>query len=260
MKTVLSLSMAVALCSMFAQADDSSKQANFSGHWVLDTSQTKNLPDGLESYSMDVNQDAQLLKVQTSLQGNLKPIENTSGSNSGGYPGGSSGGNPGRRGGGLGLPGRIGVGWPGGGMGLPGGGMGQPGGGMPGGRSGGSRRGESRTQGNNAAFTYYPQNAVFNLDGTESTAQFGGPVQSDATTKTEWAKGGKVLKLSLVGDLESAQRGGLQLKDQWDLAEDGQFLKVDRSVHSQGASGTVHLVFRKQQADSTRATAQDHAN
>ena len=59
---------------------------------------------------------------------------------------------------------------------------------------------------------------------------------------------------------ESAQRGGLQLKDQWDLAEDGQFLKVDRSVHSQGASGTVHLVFRKQQADSTRATAQDHAN
>lgn len=139
--------------------------------------------------------------------------------------------------------------------------MGLPGGGMPGGRGGGSRRGENRGQGNTAAFTYYPQKAAFNLDGSESTAQFGGPVESDATAKAEWAKSGKELKLSLVGEQGSSQRGGLQLKDQWNLTEDGNFLKVDRTVHSAGGSGTMHLVFRKQEADSNKSTSQDsHTN
>ena len=149
--------------------------------------------------------------------------------------------------------GRIGIGMPGSG------GMGGPmGGGMP---SGGTPRAESQSAGQIAAFTIYPESAVYKLDGSESTAQLGRQMQSDATLKADWAKSGKVLKLSVVENGDSGQRGGkTQVKDQWKLSKDAQFLMVDRNVHSLDGSGTVHLVFRKQAADSTNGAAQDQPN
>jgi len=94
------------------------------------------------------------------------------------------------------------------------------GGGNPGG-GGGRPRGEGRSQGSVAAFLLYPRSAVYKLDGSESAAQLGDPMQTDASTKAEWASGGEVLKLSLVGKGDSDRKGGeIQVKDQWKLAKD----------------------------------------
>jgi hypothetical protein len=255
MKRILSLYMALAFCPMFVRAETPPKPADFSGNWVLDISQTRNLPDGLESYSMVVKQDARQIQVETSLKGDLRPTDRSSGqSSSGGYPGGSPGGYPGGypggRGGGIGLPGGIGIGIPGGGVGGP------TGGGVPGG-GGGRPRGEGRSQGSVAAFMLYPRRAVYKLDGSESAARLGDPMQTDATSKAEWASGGEVLKLSLVGKGDSDRKGSeIQVKDQWKLAKDGQFLMVDRAVHSGRGSSTVHLAFRKQDTGSASGAAQ----
>jgi len=245
MKKILLAFLALAFCSTFVQAKEPAKPTNFSGNWVLNFGQTKNPPAGLQRYSMVVNQDEQQLKVDTSLQGDLQATPNRP--NSGGYPGGSPGGYPGGRrggmGGGLGLPGGIGIGMPGGGMGMPRGGGGRP-------------RAEGPLQGNVAAYKLYPQSAVYKLDGSESTVQLGDPEQTNATSKAEREKNGEVLKLSLVGNGDSDQRGGkIQLKEQWKLSDDGKSLKVDRSIKSPEGSGTVHLVFLKREADSTSGAA-----
>ena len=130
------------------------------------------------------------------------------------------------------------------------------GGGLPGG-GGGRPRGGGRSQGSVAAFMLYPRSAVYKLDGSESAAQLGDPMQTDATSKAEWASGGEVLKLSLVGKGDSDRKDGeIQVKDQWKLSKDGRFLMVDRAVHSGRGSTTVHLAFRKQDAGSAGGAAQ----
>jgi hypothetical protein len=120
---------------------------------------------------------------------------------------------------------------------------------MPGG-GGGGRGGEG--QGNVAAYKLYPQNVVYKLDGSASTAQFGDPDQTEATSKAELEKNGEALKLSLLGNENSGQRGGkIQVKEEWRLSQDGKSLRIDRSVKSPEGSGTVHLVFMKRDADSS---------
>ncbi len=241
MKKSLLAFLALAFCSPFVQAKQPSKPTNFSGNWVLNFGQTKNPPAGLQHYSMVVNQDEQQLKVNTSLEGDLQATPNTP--NSGGYPGGTSGGS-GRRGGMGGGVGGIGIGIPGVGMGMPRGGGGRP------------RTEGPSSQGNVAAYKLYPQSAVYKLDGSESTAQLGDPEQTNATSKAEREKNGELLKLSLVGNGDSDQRGGkIQVKEQWEFSKDGKSLKVDRSIKSPEGSGTVHLVFSKREADSTSGPA-----
>jgi hypothetical protein len=250
MKKTLVVFLALGFCSTLARAKQPSNAANFSGNWVLDFSQTKNPPAGLQNYSIVVNQDQQELKVQTSFQGELQPAQ----SGTSGYPGGSSGGYPGRRGGmggGMGMPGRGGIGMPGGGMGVPAGGGMPDDTGMPGG-GGGGRGGDGR--GTVAAYKLYPQNVVYKLDGSASTAQLGDPEQTEATSKAELEKSGEVLKISLVGNENSGQKSGkIQVKEEWRLSQDGKSLKVDRSVRSPEGSGTVHLVFLKKEVDLSRA-------
>jgi hypothetical protein len=238
MKKILPVLLALSFCSTIMQAKQPSKPTNFSGHWALDFSETKNPPAGLQHYSMVVNQDEQQLKVATSLQGDLQATPTTP--NSGGYPGGSPGGYPGGRRGGMG-----------GGMGMPGGGMGMPGGG------GGRPRNEGpSSQAYVAAYKLYPQSAVYKLDGSESTVQLGGPEQTNAISKAQQEKNGEVLKLSLVGNGDSGQGSGkIQVKEQWKLSEDGKYLKVDRTIKSPEGSGTVHLVFSMSEADSTNGAA-----
>jgi hypothetical protein len=245
MKKALLAVLVLAICPAFVQAKDPPNPANFSGSWALDFGQTKNPPAGLQAYTMVVNQDQKQLKVKTSLQGDLQPTQDES--NSGGYPGGSAGGNPGRRGGGIGrgmgIPGGIGIGMPGGGMGMPGGRGGRP-------------RGEGPSRGNIPAYKLYPQNAVYRLDGGDSTAQLGDPEQTDATSKAEWAKNGEALRLSLVGNRNGGQRGGkIQITDQWKFSKDRQYLMVDRNIHSPEGSGTIHLVFFKSDVGSTNGAA-----
>lgn len=272
MKRILVAALGLALCSTLSQAKDKSKAAggasttDFSGNWVLNTGESKNLPSGLDAYNMSVTQDSQQLKVETTLKGDLRPIDvPDSGAGSGGGPGSGTGtggtypGSPGRYPGGvgMGMPGRGGMG---GGMGMPGGGSrgpmgeGMPGDGMPGGGGGGGgrSRAQNRSQAEIAALRLYPPTATYKLDGSQSTATLGGPDASDATLKAEWNKDRTALKLSASGSEEAGQRSEqVQVKDQWKLSQDGQSLMVDRSVRSPEGSGTIHLVFRKQAADSS---------
>ncbi|MGH9342807.1 MAG: hypothetical protein ACRD19_03470, partial [Terriglobia bacterium] len=240
------------------------KPADFSGTWLLDLSQTKDMPQGLESYSMVVRQDPQALKVNTSLKGDVKEgmsgvnPNGSGGPNGSGYPGGSRGG---IHGGGMGGMGRMGGMGGMGRMGVPGGespmGEGMPGSGMPGGGSGG-QAGGSRRQGRShdtsGAFVFYPASATYSLDGTPSSAQFGGPMHGDASLKANWAKNGQELKMALDGNPYSSPGGGsLELKDQWKLSKDGQSLLVDRTVRAGRSSNTVHLVFHRQTTGSSHS-------
>ena len=143
----------------------------------------------------------------------------------------------------MGIPGRIGMGMPGGGMGMPrgGGGAGRP-------------RNEGPLHGDVAAYKLYPQSAVYKLDGSEATAQLGDPAQTNATSKAEREKNGEMLKLSLVGNGD--QKGGkIRINEQWKLSEDGKSLRVDRSIKSREGSGTVHLVFLKREAASNSSAS-----
>jgi len=230
--TLLAL-LALAVWMTSVQAKEPSKPTNFSGNWVLNFGQTKNPPDGLQGYSLVVNQDKQQLKVETTLQGDLESTPNTP--NTGGSPGGS--GRRGGMGGGLGLPGGIGIG-----MAIPGVGIGIPGGG------GGRPRSPGLSQGNVAAYKLYPQSVVYKLDGSEGTTQLCDREQTNATSKAERAKDGEVLKLSLVANGSSGNRGDkIQINEQWQLSEDGKYLRVDRSIKSPEGSGTVHLAFLKRE-------------
>jgi len=252
MKRACALVLMLACCTMIANAKSESNPANFSGTWVLDFGQTKNPPAGLQNYTIVVKQDQQQLKVETTLKGNPQaPPDDNSVNPGGNYPGGGGGYPGGRRGGmgGMGMPGRIGSDVPGG--------MGGSGGGMP--SSGRGRpRGEGRGQGVVAAYKLYPQNAVYKLDGSESTAQLGDSAGSDATLKAELSKGGEQIKLSMVGNEDPGQKGGkVELKDQWKLSRDGQALFVDRSIKSPEGSGSVHLVFVKQEAGTTSGAEEE---
>jgi hypothetical protein len=210
--------LALSVFTALAGAKSPSKPSDFSGQWVLDFNQTKNPPTGLEGYTIVVNQDPEQLKVTASIKGNLQQS-------------GGNGQHPRR---GRGYP--VGMGpvvWPG---------AGRP------------PTGQSQAQRLEiTGLKVYPPSAIYKLDGTPSTAQLGDRDRSAATAKAEWAKGGKQLKLTLTG--QGAEKSGqAQLKDEWKL--DGQYLKIDRNVHTPNGSKTLHLVFRKEVADATTAAAQ----
>jgi hypothetical protein len=243
----------VVLAAGASQAKSSSSNADFSGTWVLETSQTKNVPNGLESYTMTVTQSGQQLKVATALQGDLRPSPQIQ--NAGGYPG---GGNPN----GGGYPGG---GYPGGGPGgdYPGGGMGRIGplGGM--GRGGMGRGGMGRggpggmpsQRVEYMAYKYYPASVDYPLDGSQGSAQLGDSEQTPADAKAEWSGGGKELKLSLNSKDDTGDKANdITVKDLWKF--DGRYLKVARTVKTAHGSETVHLVFRKQVTEETPVPGQ----
>lgn len=253
MKKIVPVCFALTFCAAIAGAKTPPKPADFSGNWVLDTSQTKKVPQGLESYTMRVAQAAGRMKVQTTVKGDLRPTGDLNAP----YPQGGPGtGYPGRYPGRMGSMGRMG------GMGTPVGGMGggpmsegmPTGAGVPGGAGGQPRMGR-HSSGTAAAFSVYPETAVYKLDGSESTVELGGPMHADATSKAAWAKSNKELKLSLAGATNSSWRGGsVEIKDQWKLSKDGQHLLVDRTVHAPSGSTTIHLVFDRQAAGSAKTS------
>ena len=234
-----------ALVAAVAQAKSSGENANFSGTWVLEVSQSKNVPDGLESYTMTVVQDAQQVKVQTALEGDLRPSPQTSSQNPNGYPG---GGYP--NGGGYPGGGYPGGGYPGGG-GMGRGGMGR--GGM--GRGPGGPTGMPSQRAEFMAYKYYPATAMYPLDGSQGSAQLGDSDQTPVDSKAEWSGGGKELKLSLNSQDDTGDKANdIRVKDEWKF--DGRYLKVARTVKTGHGSDTVHLVFRKQIAEDTTTPGQ----
>ena len=236
MKKALLLFWGVTFCAISAPAKEPSKPANFSGNWVLDFGQTKNLPAGLEDLSMVISQGQEQLRVETLLKGNLQPTPNVA--NSGGYPAGSSRGTSG-----AGRGGRSGRGS--GGMGPSGAGAQERGSRVPSGADGWPRM-EGASPGKVAGYQLYPHSAIFKLDGGEAAAQFGDSENTAATSKTEWAKNGEVLKFSLMGKQGPSRNGGnIEMKDQWRISGDGKSLMVDRSVKSPAGSGIVHLIFSR---------------
>lgn len=258
MKKSLPLLLGLVVGLTVLEAKSPTSTTDFSGNWVLDLGRSKNLPDGLDSYRLVVSQAAQQMKVESTLEGELKAVENVDApypggrgsGRGGGYPGGGypGGGYPGGRRGGMGIPG-VGVGWPGGGMGVPG--MPGTGQGGSGGSGGGRPRGQGKAQAAVAAFTFYPHLAVYALDGSEASTQLGGPASDEATTKADWEKNGQGLKLSLVQNGDSHSQ--IKLQEQWRLSKDG-LLTIERAVKSPGGSGTLHLVFFKQAAPPSTAS------
>jgi hypothetical protein len=234
--------LSLMLCCASADAKNAPKPTNFSGTWALDFTQSKDLPQGLENYRMVVSQDGEKVAVKTSVEGNLNRRRSSNAPNEGGegtgYPG---GGNPG------GYPGG---GYPGGSY--PGG-MGRmgrmPGVGFPGGRRGGYGGGGG-TRAEAAAFSLYPTDAVFLLDGAKSAGKLGGQKENNATLAASWAKKGKLLTLEMAGDEGFGMAGGqVKIKDQWKFSKDGQSLLVDRSVRMPNGSKTLHLVFYRKPAN-----------
>jgi hypothetical protein len=191
-------------------------QTNFSGTWVLDKDETGKLPPQLEDYRMVVTQSEQQLTVETKVEGDFRPPQRESGE---GFPGG--GGFPGGSGGG---------GFPGG----PGGG-GPPGGGPPSGMM---------------ALGMVIPNATYSLDGKETTAEVEEPMPGTATLKATWAKGGKGLELSVVRDLDfQGNSVTFTSKETWKLSEDGEVLKLERTIETPRGKDTVKLTFRKNQGE-----------
>jgi hypothetical protein len=228
MKSILLVLLALAFSSTLVSAKKPSKATDFSGNLVLDFGQTKNPPAGLQDYRMVVSQDERQLKVTTTLDGDLQVTPGTPNSAAGGSGGSSRGGYPGRRGG-------MGMGIPGGGTGMPRGG-------------GGGSHNEGPTSADVAAYQLYPKSAVYNLDGSKSSTQLGDSGQTNATSKA--VQGKNELKLSLVGKEDSGEGGRkIQIKEQWQLSDDGKTLKVERTVKSPDGSGTFHLVFSRKEAE-----------
>jgi len=90
--------------------------------------------------------------------------------------------------------------------------------------------------------------ATYSLDGKKTTDTL--PGIGTATLTAKWARGGKSLDLSMVHQetVNGQNLTALTAKERWTLSEDGQVLKVQRTVSTQQTSETVNLIFRKKPA------------
>jgi hypothetical protein len=216
-KAILSI-LGLVLLSSFA-ISVAAAQEDFSGDWVLDKGKTHDLPPGLKGYTMVVTQTEQQLVVETKLEGDLRTPE----------------GGPGE-----GPP--EGKGPPGGGF--PGGepGEGGPPGGGPG--AGGFPPGGPPV-GTMALRMVIPKASYF-LDGQESTAPLEQPMPGTAKLKAKWTKDKKGLELS---SFRETNFGGNSVtfttREKWALSDDGETLKIQRSVETPRGLDTIKLTFHK---------------
>lgn len=217
------------------------KNTDFSGIWVLDKTQTGNVPTTVESYTLRVGQDQEQLIVQTILQGEI-PRRGMGRGGGGGFPAGGGGGRGGRGGGG------------GGGRG---GGGGDAGGGEGGGLGGGGFSGGFSLPKDvvlGMALQMAIPQATYKLDGKETVIPIerpqgeGQPAQTAGSLalKASWKKNGKLLELQTTRKFKTLQgERSMTSKDRWELSEDGKTLTVKRSADM--ASGEeAKLVFTKQ--------------
>jgi hypothetical protein len=97
--------------------------------------------------------------------------------------------------------------------------------------------------GNTAVFTVAPE-ATYSLDGKKTADRV--PGIGDVTFRAKWGKDGKSLELWMVHTVVVDQLSvDTTSKEKWTLSEDGQSLKLQRTVSSQQGSSTANLTFRK---------------
>ncbi len=240
------------------------KPTDFSGAWLLDKTRTTDLPPTLESYNLQITQDAQQLTIVTSLRGEVAVrgmgagrsggMRGSGGGRGDGFP---SGGGRGGGSGGGGFPaggteGGGGGGFPGGGAGGPGGGggTGGPGGG---GGMGGFSIPKDMVMG--MALRSSMPKATFSLDGKETVILLeqrqneGIPTGSagSITLKASWKKNGKQLELQTARKMKTQQGDRtINAKDKWELSEDGKTLTIKRSVELPMGSEEAKMVFARQ--------------
>lgn len=90
------------------------------------------------------------------------------------------------------------------------------------------------------------QTAVYNLDGSETTANVEGRFPGKATRKAKWMNEGKTLELNTV--LNANVQGNdvtITTLEHWELAEDGKVLKVHRVTESPRGKNENNFVFAK---------------
>ena len=190
-------------------------QDNFSGVWILDKEKTRQLPPGLQSYTMVVKQDDQQLVVQTKVEGNL-------GAARGGGGAYDDSGSPGERGGGGG-------------------------GGMTGGSAAGGIIGGGSPDGAIAIRMFIPQ-VTYSLDGKKQTTELAG--LGKITSKAKWAKDKKGLELTMGREVLFQGRPVTFTSDEkWMLSDEGEVLKVQRSADTPGAADSIKLIFRKMKGE-----------
>lgn len=224
---------------------------NFAGNWVLDTKRTKDLPETLEQYRLEVSQDAERITIQTEVRGSLRSARRGGGM-PGGLPGGGRGGGRGMGGGGMGGMGGGGaVGAEGAGGGMGRGGLG---GGM--GAGGAEMGGMSipREMVMQMALSLSPAQVIFPIDGQQTElrqearpAAEGQPSPASILIRLKgvWKKNGTQLEL-VTSRTTTSQNGErtLTARDRWEIEKDGA-LVVRRNIETPIGYQEAKLYFQK---------------
>lgn len=202
------------LCAVSVRAAENS----YAGSWVLDKEASKGLPSHVRTYDMVVTQDGEQLVVTTHTAGQAAAVEegsrtsqNTSDLVRAETPQGPK------------ISGELSV------------------------RSHGTMGDSGVSNGSLAFLTVVPQ-LTYTLDGGKTTATVAGLGTATLTAKP--GKNGKSLDLSMTHQETVGGQSitALVAKERWTLSEDGQVLKVQRTVSTQQTSETVNLTFRKKPA------------
>lgn len=91
------------------------------------------------------------------------------------------------------------------------------------------------------------QPVVYNLDGSETTAELTGRMSGKAKRKAKWLDGGKILELNQISDLEFQGNAFQSTQtDHLELAEGGKVLKVHRVGENPRGKQDYKMVFNKQ--------------
>ncbi len=90
------------------------------------------------------------------------------------------------------------------------------------------------------------QSLTFNLDGSETTAEFQGRMPSKGTIKAKWMDDGKMLEITQVRNLNfQGNDVTINVKEHWQLSEDGKVLNIHRTTESPRGTMESKLVFNK---------------
>jgi hypothetical protein len=88
--------------------------------------------------------------------------------------------------------------------------------------------------------------ASYLLDGQESTAQLEEPMPGTAKLKAKWAKDKKGLELSSLREINfGGNSATFTIREKWALSDDGETLKIQRSVETPMGLDTIKLIFYK---------------
>lgn len=220
---------------------------NFAGQWVLDKTKTSDLPATLESYTLQVMQNAQQITIDSRIEGEIRPM----GRERRGMPGGAGG----RRGGGMPGGGMPGGGMPGGGMpggGMGGGGMGGGGMGGPGGMPGMSMPKEMVMTmalgmgGQKMTYTLDGKETVVKIEGREDGAEEPPRPAGTVMLKAQWKKSGKQLELQMLRKINrQGQEQTLSSRDRWEISKEGHLI-VRRLIDTPMGTEEVKLIFTRQ--------------